>query len=185
MTRYEDLCQAWLKEEPRRLAIDRILRELPMRMRDAITAYLAPPSGIAQMPTTMYREQTAFVELYSPVSDQIGTTTWERCGAGQSMRPDRGGIYSFHIGICIEKAPDSLAASMIYFTFSVESFDDQFIELKIKNLDGSIRIDEVEDPTSYMSAAKTAMERLMDDLKNPRFEYWSRAPMGFTSAGNS
>jgi hypothetical protein len=185
MTEYDDLCQAWFEEEPRRIAIDRVLRQLPLNMKEAISAHLAPPMGHAVMPTKLYNAQTAYVELYWPVLDVSGKRTWERCGADNCLRPDNQGIYTFHIGICIEKTRGSLNASMIYFTFTVEAFDDRFVELQIKNLDGLIRIDNVNDPASYRNAAKLAIDRLIADLRNPTTERWSRVPLGFTFAGNS
>lgn len=67
---------------------------------------------------------------------------------------------------------------MLYFTFSVEKFDERSVELQIKNLDGSILIDNVNDPRSYANAAKKSIDRLISDLKHPSS---ARGPIGFTN----
>ncbi len=68
---------------------------------------------------------------------------------------------------------------MIYFTFYIEVFDENSVELRIKNLDGSIPIRNANDPVSYVDAAKLAMDRIKNDLKNPVAAYPSRGPIGF------
>jgi hypothetical protein len=180
MTRYQELSRTWFEEQPRRLAIDRILRALPTNMRDAIRSQLEAPSGLAQLPTTIHETHTGYVELYWPRHDPIDGQKWDRCEPDCSLRPDEHGVYSFHVGICAEKGDGFQNSSMLYVTFTVEAFDDRSLELQIRNLDGTITIDDANSLASYSNAAKEAIDRLLVDLKNPRTARGSRSPIGFT-----
>jgi hypothetical protein len=184
MAGYEELCQAYLEAEPRWIATDRMLRELPHKMRQAISDHLAAPTGTAGLPTMVSHCPTAYVDLFRPTIDQNGQQEWERSTADRCLWADKDGIYCFGIGVCIEKSRGSLDASMIYFTFSVEAFDDRSIKLQIKNLDGSIVIDNIHDPASYANAAAVATARIVTSLKNPTTALGSRAPIGFIHSLN-
>jgi hypothetical protein len=164
MTTYKELCEAFFKEQPRRIAIDRTLRELPAKMRQAISDHLAAPSG--------------YVELNKQMSNEAGHRDWQRC-EDDCLQVDKDGIYNFSICIRAGSQPGSLNYSTMYFTFSIEEFDEHSIELQIKNLDGTISIADASDPASYANAAKLSIERLMDHLKNPKPLRGTRAPMGF------
>jgi hypothetical protein len=181
MTGYKELCNVFFEEEPRRIAIERILRELPMTMRQAISDYLAAPTGIAAMPTILFDCQTLYVDLYRPLIDKFGARTWERCEVDHNLWFDHDGMPWFGIGIYIEKTPGALTTSMsmIHFTFCVEAFDEQSLELRIENLDGSIPIKNAHDRASYAGAAKLAIDRIMPDLRNATAGYGSRTPIGF------
>ena len=149
-------------------------------MRDAIRSHLEVPNGPAELPTAIYEAFTGYVELYWPRRDQIGGRKWERCDPDSSLRPDADGVYSFHVGICVENGKGFPSYSMLYVTFSVEAFDDRSFELKIKNLSGTIKIDDANNPASYLNAAKEVIDRLLVDLKNPRTARGARSPIGFT-----
>jgi hypothetical protein len=179
MSGYEELCQAYFEAEPRWIATDRMLRELPQKMRQAISDHLAAPTGTARLPTTVSGCPTAYVDLFRPTIDQNAQQEWERSTADRCLWADKDGIYCFGIGVCIEKSRGALDASMIYFTFSVEAFDDRSIKLQIKNLDGSIVIENVGDPASYANAAADATTRIVASLKNPTAGLGSNAPIGF------
>jgi hypothetical protein len=179
MTGYEELCQAYFEVEPRWIATDRMLRELPHKMREAISDHLAAPTGNAGLPTMVSHCATAYVDLFRPMIDQNGQQEWERSTADRCLWAGNDGIYCFGIGVCIEKSPGALDASMIYFTFSVEAFDDRSIKLQIKNLDGSIVIENAGDAASYANAAAVATARIVASLKNPTAALGSRAPIGF------
>jgi hypothetical protein len=69
--------------------------------------------------------------------------------------------------------------SQFYFQFTVEEYDDKSIELRIKNLDGTISIADPQDTRSYADAARVSIERLLSDLKNPKPMRGSRSPIGF------
>jgi hypothetical protein len=183
MTRYKELCEEFSKEELRQVAIDRILRELPVNMKQAITEYLAAPTGIAAMPTVVYGCETSYVDLYRPTIDESGPQTRTRGDVDNCLCLDREGMYCFGIGIYDEKLPGSLTTSfsMMHFTFCVEAFDEHYIELRIKNMSGSIQISNANDRASYADAAKLAIERIVDAIKNPTTAYGSRAPFGFTT----
>lgn len=160
MTAYQDLCKAFDHQLPRWEAIDRVLRSLPAKMKQAISTYLSAPAGS--------------VALYQPMIDQAGHPKWEACG-DDCLQVDHEGIYGFAIGVQLEKF------SMAYFQFTVEEFDEKSVVLKIKNLDGSISISDAHEPASYANAAKETIERLLSDLKNPKPMRGSRAPIGFVS----
>jgi hypothetical protein len=68
---------------------------------------------------------------------------------------------------------------MMYFTFNVEAFDDESIELRVENLDGSIVIANTHDSASYAKAAAVAMDRIISFLKTPGKTRGPRAPIGF------
>jgi hypothetical protein len=51
---YEEFCKQIFKEGPRRSAIDRVVRERPVRMRQAIGDYIAAPAAIAGTPTIIF-----------------------------------------------------------------------------------------------------------------------------------
>lgn len=174
MVTYDELCKTFLKEVPRREAIDQMLRELPAKMAQAISESLGAPNGT--------------VGLCRRVIDQMGHQMWEAC-ENDCLQTDQDGIYEFGVSLRTgfqAVAPGastyhvSLKYSIMYFQFSIEEFDESSVELRIKNLDGSIPIDNVHDPASYAGAAKLAIERLMDNLKNPKPMRGSRAPIGFS-----
>jgi hypothetical protein len=164
MMTYKELCKAFFDELPRREAIDRMLRELPAKMAQAISDHLGAPNGC--------------VGLYQPVADQMGHRTWQPCES-DCLQADYDGIYGFCVGIRAQNQPGSLDFSMMYIQFTVEEFDEHSIELRIRNMDGSISIADAHDTASYATAAKITIERIMSDLRNPTALRGSRAPIGF------
>jgi hypothetical protein len=164
MTTYKELCEAFFNGEPRRLAIDRILRELPTKMKQAISDHLGAPSG--------------YVELYKQMSNEAGHPEWQRC-EDDCLQVDDDGIYNFSLGVRASVHSGSLNYAIMYFSFYVEEFDEHSIELQIKNLDGMISIADVSDAASYANAAKLSIERVMDHLENPKPLRGTRTPMGF------
>jgi hypothetical protein len=103
VTEYEKLCQAYFELEPRQIAIDRMLRTLPLKMRQAISDHLTVPQGAAALPTTVSRIQTAYVDLFWPVADHGGQRTWERCDAEHCLRTSADGIYAFVLVSVLKK----------------------------------------------------------------------------------
>ena len=170
MTTYQDYCKALLDEAPRREAIDRMLRVLPVKMAQAISDYLAAPDGC--------------VGLYQCVVDAEGHRTWQRCQAADCLQADYNGIYQFCVGIDTYVPAGSSNYSIGYLLFTVEEFDERSIELQINNLDGKISITDANDPARYVDAAKTAIDLIMSDLKNPKPLRGSRAPIGFGHHGS-
>jgi hypothetical protein len=164
MTTYKELCKAFFDELPWREAIDRMLRELPAKMAQAISDHLGAPNGC--------------VGLYQPVADQMGHRTWQPCES-DCLQADYDGIYGFCVGIRVQNQPGSLAYSMMWFQFTIEEFDERSIELRIRNMDGSISIADAHDAAGYGNAARVAIERIMSDLQNPTAIRGSRAPIGF------
>ena len=181
MAVYEDLCTAVFQDLPRREAIARTLRELPAKMKQAISDNLAAPTGVAKFPTGLFHCPTNYVDFYRVAIDQNGHRTRDRedCESDGVLLEDTSGVYNFCIGICLEATPGSYSAVMIYFTFLVEEFDENSVTLSIKNLDGQISISDVHDAASYGHAAKVAIDRLMEDLRDPTSARGSRAPIGF------
>ena len=135
-----------------------MLREIPLKMKKAISDNLSPPTEIAAMPTMLFGCDTAYVDFYCPVFDKNGERTWERCEANSCLRFDHDGVPWFGIGIYIEKTPGVLttSTSMMRFLFYIEEFDAQSVELRIKNLAGTIPIKNAHDPANYGEAAKLA-----------------------------
>ena|ERR1700733_14298282 len=115
---------------------------------------------------------------YRPLIDQDGQRTWERCEPNRYFRVDRDGIYCFSIGINVQHGPGSLDAPFMYFTFSVENFDEQSIEPLVTNSDGIVQIG-VNDPDSYAKAAEATVAPIISDLQRPKLVLGARAPLGF------
>jgi hypothetical protein len=99
------------------------------------------------------------------------------------LQADYNGIYLFSVGITTYIPASSLNYSIGYLLFTVEEFDDRSIELQINNLDGRISITDAREPARYVNAAKTAIELIMSDLKNPKPLRGSRVAMGFGHPG--
>jgi len=181
LSAYEELCELFFKEDPHRAAIDRMIRELPVRMREAISDYIAAPAGIAVMPTIVFGRHTAYVDFYRPLVGHSGGQIWERCDPDHCLGLDLEGRYWFGIGIYMEHVLGAMTTMfpMIHFIFCVKAFDETSVELVIKNLDGSIPIKNANDPASYADAAELAIDRIMNHLKTPAAAFESRRPIGF------
>jgi hypothetical protein len=164
MTIYEDLCRIYFEEEERRIAIDRLLRELPKKMAQAVNDYLAPPNSC--------------VGLYPFLAGQNMNELWRQpCDVDDALLVKDDGRYAFTVGITVKREPGSVP-SMIFFSFCVEKFDEKSVELQIKNMSGSIRIDDAHDASGYAKAAKEAIDRIIGELKNPGAAD-GRRPIGF------
>lgn len=164
MTKYREFWKAFSDEAPRREVIDRILRELPMKMAQAISDYLAAPSGS--------------IGLFRCVVDNNGHRRWVLCGVTDCLQTDRDGIHQFSVGISTG-GPINSDYRIIYIQFNVEEFDEKSVALRINNLAGVISIADAHDSASYADAAKIATELLINDLKNPKPLRGSRSPIGF------
>jgi hypothetical protein len=180
MTRYQDLCDAYFEWEPQQVEINRIFREVPPRMKQAILGHLQPPSVTAEMPTHFLKTPTGYADLYRKGFDQNGEKTWERCPDHECLTLRADGIRQFVIGVCMERTPESLTSSMMYFTFSIESVDLQSVDLRVENLDSKILID-LRDPSGFAKAAAQTIDLLIDFLKSPSGSHGNRTPIGFAA----
>jgi hypothetical protein len=179
MTGYEELCQAYFATEPRRLAIEVTVREMPRKVRQALTNYLEVPAEHAVFPTIFAGgHPTPYVEIYRSRFDQNGERTWELCPQGENLQLDRDGIGHFTIGICLEKERGAVTASMIFLEFSIESIDEQSAELQLARTGDRIHID-LSNPTGYADAAASIMTLLLKRMKDPPATRGLRGPIGF------
>jgi hypothetical protein len=151
MTRYEELCEAYFAWAPRQLAIDAIYRELPQKLKQALSDHLEVPVTPARMPSQMAGRATAYVELYRQGFDQNGNKTWEVCPTGEYLQVDSDGICHFTIGICVESPkPDVISLpTMHYLEFTIESVDEQSAELQFTKTGHKIPID-LRTPAGYL-----------------------------------
>lgn len=178
MTRYDDLCDAYFEWEPRAIVKDQIIRELPLKMREAIKDYLAAPEGAAPFPTMIYNTPTLYVDFYRREFDHNGARKHERCGPDHCVQIERDGICHFTIGIWMAQSPAHLPGSMAYLTMRVEDVGTNRVDLTVENLSGLIAI-ELRDPASYASAAATIIDRLTASLRDQTTPTGRAAPIGF------
>jgi hypothetical protein len=120
MTKYEELCEAHFAWEPHQIVIDAIFRDLPGKMRQALSDHLEVPAKPARMPSLMAGHATPYVELYRPRCDENGQKTWELCRPNEYLQVDGKGICHFTIGICLEATVDAMPTSMMYVEFTIE-----------------------------------------------------------------
>jgi hypothetical protein len=178
MTRYEELCQAHFAWEPRQVAIDAIFRELPRKMRQALSDHLEVPTKPAPMPSLMAGHATSYVELYRPRFNENGQRTWELCPPDEYLQVDSKGICHFTIGICLEPKPEAMIASMMYLEFTIESVDEQSAELQFVKTGHKLSID-LRNPAGYPDAAALVTTYVFEGLRDPPGARGLRGPIGF------
>jgi hypothetical protein len=184
MTRYEELCEAHRAWAPRQLAIDAIFRELPQKLKQALSDHLEVPATPARLPSQMAGHAIAYVELYRPCGPN-GTRTWEVCSISDYLRVDSEGICHFTIGICVEPlTPDtSFVPVMHYVDFTIESVDEQLAELQFAKTGHKIPID-FRTPAGYPDAAARVITHLLEGLKDTSASRGiRRSPIGFEHFG--
>jgi hypothetical protein len=170
MTRYGELCEAYFAREPYQLAIDTIFRELPEKMRRALSDHLQAPETPPVIPSLTTGDRvTSYVDLCRHWFDENGQKTWELCPADQYLRVDPDGICHFTIGISLVRQPNAIAApSMIFLEFTVESVDEKSAELQLQLAKGSsekILID-LCNPEGYVNAAALITTCLFELLRD-------------------
>jgi hypothetical protein len=62
MTRYEDLCEVYFAREPYQLAIDAIFREIPEKLRQALSDHLQVPASAPILPSLTAGDRAAASE---------------------------------------------------------------------------------------------------------------------------
>jgi hypothetical protein len=176
MTRYEELCEAYVATAPRQLAIDAIFRELPQKVKQALSDHLEVPKTPARMASEMAGRATPYVELYRKGFDQNGNKTWEVCPIGEYLQVDSDGICRFTIGICIESlTPGSIFSPTMHFLeYTIESIDEQSAELQFAKTGHKIPID-LRTPAGYPDAAALMITYVLECLKDTS----ASRPIGF------
>jgi len=178
MTRYEELCQAYFAIEPRLVAIDAIFRELPSKMRQALSDDLQVPPSAAAMPTQMAEGQpTPYVGLYVQKLDHSGQNKWKPCAADDALQVDDKGICHFTIGICLERTPGAMLSSMNFLEFTIESVDEEAAKLQFVKNGHKISIN-LRSPTGYAEAATQVTTYLLESLRDPTAQGYRRS-IGF------
>jgi hypothetical protein len=175
MTKYEELCQTYFAWEPRQVAIDAIFREIPQKMKQALSDHLAVPSTPASMTAG---HATSYVELYRPRVVESGQRSWELCPPDAYLQVDSKGICHFTIGICLEQRPATMAYSLIYLEFTIESVDEQSAELQFAKTGHTIPID-LRNPAGYLDAAALVTTYVLESLRDPPGSRGLRGPIGF------
>jgi hypothetical protein len=181
MTRYEELCEAYFTREPYQLAIDAIFRELPEKMRQALSDHLEVPTSRPVIPSlTAEGRATMYVDLCRYWFDENGQKTWELCPMGQYLRVDPEGICHFTIGISLVRQPGVIAApSMIFLEFTIESVDEQLAELQlVKGISQKIPIDFLS-PDGYANAAALVVTYLLEALRDRSAARGLQSPIGY------
>jgi hypothetical protein len=167
MTRYDELCEAHRAWAPRQIAIDAIFRELPQKLKQALSDHLEVPATPAHLPSQMAGHAVPYVELYRPRFDRNGTRTWEVCPDGEYLQVDVEGICHFVIGICVEPlTPDaSFVPLMHYVDFTIESVNEESAELQFAKTGHKIPID-LRTPADYPDAAARVITHILDGFKD-------------------
>lgn len=165
MTRYEELCDACMKREPQALAIDRIYRDLPLRLRQAISDYLGAPAGSAMFPEGAMKTPTAYVDFYRRGIDVVsGKQRTERCERDECLVLDSDKIPYFTLGIWVERAPHSMQGWWLFLKISIESANEESADITIENQPGRITIN-LRDADGYAAVAATIIDRLIECMK--------------------
>ena len=180
MTGYEDLCGAYFAREPHQLAIETIFRELPQKMRQALSDHLAVPATPLILPSlTAAGRATSYVELCRYWLDQNGQRTWEICPPDDYLLIDSDGICHFTIGVSLEQQPGAIAAaSMIFLEFTIESVDEQSADLRLIKPSHQILID-LRNPDGYDDAATLVTTYLLEALRDRSPARGLRGPLGY------
>jgi hypothetical protein len=181
MTRYEELLRAHRAWAPRQLAIDAIFRELPQKLKQALSGHLEVPATPARLPSQMAGRAIPYIELYRPEFGPNGTRTREVCPIGEYVQVDSEGICHFTIGICVEPlTPDaSFVPVMHYVEFTIESVDEQSAELQFAKTGHKIPID-LRTPAGYPDAAARVITHVLEAMKDTSASRGiGRSPIGF------
>jgi hypothetical protein len=179
MTEYEELCQAYFAGEPHRVAVDAIVRGLPQMLRQALNDCLRVPTGPAAFATIVAGTPMPYVALYRARFDRNGTRQWEASPSGEELQFDADGIGHFTIGICVEQEHGAIPASMICLEFTLETVEEQSAVFQLARTGKSITVNLANSPAGYAAAAKTIIEYLLDNLRNPEGPAGLRGPLGF------
>jgi hypothetical protein len=149
---------------PRREAVDRLIREMPQKMKEALVEQLDAPKGLSHHASDWFQESTEYVDFYRPILRDDGSRWWDRegCAQGDGVYTDDAGVHGFCLGIVFESEDSPWFATFV--TYSIEEFDERSAKLSIKNLDGDIPITDANDPNCYAHAARTSVDRLIDSL---------------------
>jgi hypothetical protein len=178
MTRYADLCGAYFAREPS--AIEAIFRELPQKMKQALSDNLTVPATPLTPPSlTTAGRATSYVELCRYSLDQNGQRTWEICPPDDCLWVDRDGICHFTVGISLEQQPGAVAAaSMLFLEFTIESVDEQSAALRLIKPSHEILID-LRNPDGYDNAADLVTTYLLEALRDRSPARGLRGSLGY------
>lgn len=104
MSRYQDLSaavEAWL---PPHLEIDRLHRELPFKICEAVRRHLGAPNGPAPFVSSVHKMSVGYVALYRAQMDAKNSKKFEPIGHLDALQTESNDIVFFTLGICLESA---------------------------------------------------------------------------------
>jgi hypothetical protein len=177
MTKYEEICKAFKKGLPRRLALSRAVEELPLRMRDALSSELGVPPELAEFLSSKYKHDIRYVYLARPMQAAHGQWTWEPCLSDDVYYRDQDGVLTFGLGLYIPMT--GFQNYMLHVAVAVEDITEDKFALKIVNASGAISV-KMDDTNSYNDAAKKIGQWLLDLQSDPRASLGDKASMGFS-----
>ena len=178
MTRYNDFCAAFFAQEPQAVEIDRIFRETPRLMRDAIRHHLEPPDEPVGFPMAFAGKPINYVALYRCGFDQNDGRHWEQCTDEECLLIGSDEIRRFIIGIFMQNPENSMEYSTIFFTFSIESVTLKSVSLRIEKWPDEILIEPF-DQSGILKAAKKAVDCFFAILKKMAEDPADRSQIGF------
>jgi hypothetical protein len=178
MTRYNDFCAEFFAQEPQAVEIDRIFRQTPVLMRDAIRRHFEPPDEVPVFPMPLAGKPTSYVSLYRPGLDQNGEKHWEQCGGDEGLLVGSDEIGRFVIGVFMQNPSTSMEWSRTFFTFSIESVTLKSVVLQIEKWPGEILIEPF-DEKGFLKAAEKAVDSFLAILKKLSEKPGNRNAIGF------
>ena len=176
MTKYEEILEAFRAGLPRKLALSKAVEELPLRIRNAVSAELDVPPGRAEFLSLMHGRDIPYVYLARPVHGEHNAKTWEPCLNDDVFFRDWDGILHFGLGLFL--AASDLAPFMLHSAIAIEDITEDTFTLVIVNAPGAIAV-KIGDPNSYAEAAKKIADWMLALQSDPRAALGEKALIGF------
>jgi len=177
MTAYKKFCVAGFEMQDHAVAIDKIYRELPLRLRLAISNHFGFPVGEPNAIRLFTRRGIRHVDVFQQTVNPDGSVHYEPCDDDHYLQTDGSGVPYFSIGIYIERSPGAIPGSTIFATFQIENANEQSIELTIGRIDGQFSF--APSLEGYAKAGADIVERLVVAMKDSPQSLSERQPIGF------
>src|SRR3954470_7337868 len=166
MSRYADICAAYATIEPRMLAMDRTIRELPERMRVAIAKDLGVGDDIVM---SFEKVPVRYVELFWHGADATGQAIWMKCDPGSELVTDALRIPHFTTGITImHPQPNTVVEfTRIFLNLAIEEPTESSLKLRIENGTGGLIPVDLTRADCYSDAARRLVDWAIGNMRDP------------------
>jgi len=176
MTTYAEICEAFREQLPRRLALNKAIAELPLRLRNAVDAELSPPNRHANFLSQMHGRDIPVVYLARPHPDDRGQNKYAPCSVEDALFRDYDGVLHFGLGLAVE-GPD-MAPYMLHWLIALENITEDVVTLKIVGAPGTVDI-RIGDADSLAAAAQRICEWMIALQSDVSASLGDSAPIGF------